>query len=130
MKMMNRFSLFLGIMLSVVLFLSAGLQGIQAQENTALEQVLLKVDGMSCFTCRWHIKGKLMKVPGVKSAEVTSKSLTWWNPFSKSEEKALVVYEAGAVTVDQLIEAVEGASDAVYSYKASLFSEQTEKQEE
>ncbi len=103
---------------------------VQAEEALQHEQVLLKVDGMACFTCRWDIKGKLMKVPGVKSAEVTSKRLTWWNPFSKTEGKALITYEAGAVTVDQLIEAIAGASDAVYSYKASLFPEQPEKQGE
>lgn len=111
------------------IFLFASLpKEIQAKEALQHEQVLLKVDGMSCFTCRWDIKGKLMKVPGVKSAEVTSKRLIWWNPFSKTEGKALITYEAGAVTIDQLIETIEGTSDAVYSYKASLFPEQPEKE--
>ncbi|NOY84759.1 MAG: hypothetical protein GXO96_08060 [Nitrospirae bacterium] len=95
----------------------------QAEEPLQHEQVLLKVDGMTCFTCRWDIKRKLMKVPGVTSAQITSKQLTWWNPFSKSEGKALIIYEAGTVTTDQLIEVIEGESDAVYTYKASVLSE-------
>ncbi|GEM_PF-875879 len=108
----------------------AGLpEAVQAEQALQHEQVLLKVDGISCITCRWNIQGKLRKVPGVQSAEVTSKRLTWWNPFSKTEGKARITYEAGAVTVDQLIEVIEGASDAVYTYKAYLLSEQAEKQE-
>jgi len=114
---------------SIFLFASLPIE-VQAEEALQHEQVLLKVDGIACFTCRWDIKDKLMKVPGVKSAEVTSKRLTWWNPFSKTEGKALITYEAGAVTVNLLIEAIEGASDAVYSYKAYLFPDQPQKQEE
>ncbi|MFQ5589111.1 MAG: heavy-metal-associated domain-containing protein [Nitrospiria bacterium] len=101
----------------------------RAEASAQYEEVLLKVDGIACFTCRWAIAGRLQEIPGVKAAKVTSRRLTWWNPFSKSEGRARITYEAGAVTVDQLIAAIEGASDAVYTYKASLFPEPARKEQ-
>lgn len=115
---------FLGIV-SVLVFspTASHSKAIASERHAETEQLELKIDGMTCFTCRWDIKRKLMKVPGVTSALVTSKQLTWWNPFSKSEGKALIIYKAGTVTTDQLIEVIEGESDAVYTYKASVLSE-------
>lgn len=130
MKSFNYLALSLCLLFSGLFLFASFTQDLRAEETLSNEQVLLKVDGIGCVTCRWAIEGKLKEIPGVKEADVTSRRLTWWNPFSKTEGKARITYEAGAVTVDQLIETIEGASDAVYTYKASLFPEQPEHKEE
>lgn len=62
------------------------------------EEVVLNVNGMTCGACANAIKKELLKVEGVKDAEV-----------SHAESKAVVKVEAGKVDVDELIHAVETA---------------------
>lgn len=69
-----------------------------------LAQVTLKVDGMTCPTCSYRVSKALAGLPGVKKAEV---SLGWG--------QAVVAYEEGKVTVEQMIKAIEQAG-----YAASL----------
>lgn len=63
-----------------------------------LKQVTLKVEGMTCATCPVTVKAALKRLPGVINADVSFK-----------EAKAVVSYQEGKVTVEQMIKAVEDA---------------------
>ena len=69
-----------------------------------LAQVVLPVDGMTCVTCEWGVEKALGKIDGVVDARASS-----------SEQKVLVRYQPGKVTIEQLIEAVDSTG-----YKASM----------
>lgn len=69
----------------------------EAVEKEALN-VTMKVGGMTCAGCTSKVQSALLKVRGVKSAEV-----------SLEKNQAVVTYEKGRVTVKQLVEAVEKA---------------------
>ena len=69
-----------------------------------LAHVVLPVKGMTCVTCEWGIEKALGKLDGV--AEVKA---------SASEQKVLVRYEPGKVTLERMIEAVDSTG-----YKASM----------
>ncbi|ODS32250.1 MAG: zinc/cadmium/mercury/lead-transporting ATPase [Candidatus Scalindua rubra] len=62
------------------------------------EEVVLNVEGMTCGMCANAIKEELLKVEGVKDAEV-----------SHPKAKAVVKVEADEADVDELIQAVEKA---------------------
>ena len=69
-----------------------------------LEQVVLPVEGMTCVTCEWGIEKALGKLEGVVEAKASS-----------SQHKVLVRYEAGRVSLGQMVEAI-----ATTGYRASL----------
>lgn len=67
------------------------------------DEMLLKVEGMTCGHCQVHVEKALLGLKGVKKATV-----------DLGKRTATVIYEAGAVTKEQMIKAVEDAG-----YKAS-----------
>lgn len=88
-----------------------------AAEAQDLRKITLKIHGMECKSCAKDIRKALLKVPGVKSADVR---------MVNTEEKAgqaVVECEKGKVTPDQLVKAVEGASNAMFTYTAFVISE-------
>jgi len=120
MKHFNIISLSLLILFSGSLFVG-GLPGkVLAEDATEYEKMTLRIDGMTCSSCTKKVKKALISMPGVKEADVTLERKTWWNPWSAAEGKAVVGYESGSVTVDQLIEIIEQSSNAMYTYTASL----------
>lgn len=119
--------LFLGILLLFTLFVSAQYFQAHAENPDSNKEVILNIDGIGCITCEWTIEEKLKGLAGVEEADVSSKKVTWWNPFSAREGKASITYDANSVTVEQLIETIEKSSDAVYSYTASVLSQPTNK---
>lgn len=64
----------------------------------SLAHVALKVDGMTCATCSYRVNKALVPLSGVRKAEV-----------SLERGQAVVTYEEGKVTVEQMIEAIEQA---------------------
>lgn len=74
-------------------------------------QVTLKVDGMECRSCVKDIKRALQRVPGVESVEVDFKA-----------GKAVVTYAPDHVLEEQLLAAVESASNAMYRYRATVIA--------
>jgi copper chaperone CopZ len=69
-----------------------------------VSQVVLPVEGMTCFTCEVAVEKALGKLDGVVEAKA-----------SASEGKVLVRYESGRVTFDQMVDAVNTTG-----YTASL----------
>jgi copper chaperone CopZ len=67
------------------------------------EQLALNIEGMTCGHCVMHVGNALQKLKGVVKAEV-----------DLNKKIAMVTYQPGAVTKEQMIKAVEEAG-----YKAS-----------
>lgn len=68
----------------------------QASPTAAhLTEVVLPVEGMTCFTCELTVANSLKKVPGVTEAEASAK-----------DGVARVVYDPRQTTVEALVEAV------------------------
>jgi mercuric ion binding protein len=88
-------------------------------EIQELQKVTLKVDGISCGSCIAKIRSSLSKVPGVKAVEMKVKS-RWIFFADYTDARAIVEFEPSKTRVDELINAVESASDAMYGYKAAL----------
>ncbi len=109
--------------LMTALFLAVSLLFIgnmnMAAEAQELQKVTLKVDGISCGSCIPKIRSSLSKVPGVKTVEMKVKS-RWIFFADYSDARAIVELEPGKTTVDELIQAVESASDSISGYKATL----------
>lgn len=107
-----------------LLFLVAGGQTDRfslAEERGALQMATLKIEGMDCSACAKDIRSVLLKTPGVKAAEVkVKKKWFFFNDFS--DARALVEYEQAKTTVDDLIKAVEGASNSMFTYHARLLN--------
>jgi len=123
-----RYLLFIGVFILFTLFMGGQYFEAQAADGVQEKTLVLRVDGIGCITCEWNIEGALNKLPGVNDADITSKKVTWWNPFSKKEGKAFITYDANTVTIEQLIETIEKSSDAIYTYTASVLSEQLDEQ--
>ncbi|MEQ9619837.1 MAG: heavy metal-associated domain-containing protein [Deltaproteobacteria bacterium] len=70
-----------------------------------INEVVLKVEGMTCKVCPLTIKTALKKLNGVVDADV-----------SFEDKEARVTYEEGEVTVERIISAIEDAG----SYKAEI----------
>jgi Cu+-exporting ATPase len=70
---------------------------IQTGENSG-EEITLLVDGMTCASCVRRVEKALEKVDGVTDANV-----------NLATEKATVHFQAGTVTIDRLLSAVEQA---------------------
>jgi len=88
-----------------------------AAEAQETQKIALKIQGMECRSCVREIRKVLLKVPGVKAADVRIV-----NADEKTGE-AVVECEKGKVTPDQLVKAVEGASNAMFTYTATVVSE-------
>jgi len=80
-------------------------------EATATLDVKLSVRGMSCGGCVNAVKTALEKVPGVTKADV-----------SLEKNEAVVTYEKGKTTPEDLVKAVEKAG-----FKASVQKEAEKK---
>jgi Cu+-exporting ATPase len=68
----------------------------------ATNQIMMPVTGMTCASCVRRIEKALAKVPGVEEASV-----------NLATEQAKITYEAGSVTTEQLVRAVERAGYGV-----------------
>lgn len=103
---------FTTILFLFIFFLGHATTGRAAEmDQKNIKQVILKVEGMECKSCVKNIRKALLRVPGVILADVQFK-----------EGRAVVEHETGKVTEGQLIKAVESASDAMYTYTASVAS--------
>ena len=92
-----------------------------AGETSVLQTVTIKIDGMDCSACAKDIRSALLNTPGVKAAEVkVKKKWLFFNDFS--DARAAVAYEQGKTTVEDLIKAVEGASNSMFTYHAWLLN--------
>jgi copper chaperone CopZ len=90
-----------------------------AEERGTFQTVTLKIDGMDCGACAKEIRSALMETPGVKAADVkVRKKWLFFDDFS--DARAVVEYEPDKTTVDDLIKAVEGASNPMFTYHARL----------
>ncbi len=69
----------------------------------------LKIDGWTCASCEKNVHEALMGVSGVQSAEVSYPS-----------SGAIVVIEPGQVIPDQLVQAIQGASNVFDTYTATV----------
>lgn len=80
----------------------------QEQPNEKAETVILALSGMSCASCAANVEKALQKTPGVASASVNFPA-----------ERARVQYDAGTVSVGQLIKSVSQAG-----YEAEVWSDE------
>ena len=101
------------------LLLNTTIRAGAAETDQKAQRVTLKIDGVDCGACVKGIRSALMKIPGVTKAEMKLKPK---GLFLKdySDTKVVVEYEQGKTTNEQLIKAVEGASNAQFTYKATL----------
>ena len=88
-------------------------------EAQDLQTIILQIDGMTCSACIKEIRSALLKVPGVKSADLKVKK-TWFFFNDYSDARAIVTSDQGKTTVDALIKAIEAASTSMFSYNARL----------
>ena len=106
-----------------LLFLGAGSLEIDGWSPVAeaqdLQTIILQIEGISCSACIKEIRSALLKVPGVKSADVKVKT-TWFFFNDYSDARAIVTSDQGKTTVDALIKAIEAASTSMFSYNARL----------
>ena len=79
----------------------AKMQKVSTSES-ASDEVVLNITGMTCGGCSSKVKKALTKCPGVKDAEVDHKS-----------GKAVVEVESGKAKTEELIESVEGLGYSV-----------------
>ena len=77
--------------------------------NKAGEVMTLKIEGWTCASCEKDIRRALLAVPGVNRADV-----------SYDRGSAIVEFEPGRVTRDQLIQAVASAGNIFSSYRATV----------
>jgi mercuric ion binding protein len=95
--------LFLGLAVLLVTAASTGCRreaaassgGASAAQSAATRTVAVPVDGMICQVCAGGVKSALKEVPGVQNVEV-----------SLEKRSAVIRYEDGRVTFDQLTRAI------------------------
>ena len=88
-----------------------------AAEAQELQTITLRIEGMSCGACVKNVRAALSNVPGVKGVEVKVGTKGFiFNDYS--DARAIVTCERGKTTADELIKAVEGASNAINTYTA------------
>ena len=73
-----------------------------ASSESASDEVILNIKGMTCGGCSSKVKEVLTKCPGVKDAQVDHKS-----------GKAVVEVESGKAKTEDLIESVKGLGYSV-----------------
>src|SRR6266511_1405100 len=107
MSRIHRHGLSIGALIGVALALSVsiacrreppatGQTGVE--KPVAMRTVAVPVDGMICQVCAGTVKSALKKVPGVQNAEI-----------SLENRNAIISYDAGRVTPDQLTRAIKDA---------------------
>jgi len=106
MRTFRVFVLFLIVLLAVGSIAIPGNNAIG--EEKEIEKVTLKVEGMMRSCCAEMVRSALKKVPGVKSVDV-----------SLERKEAVVEFEKGKATTDQLIESMKAAG-----YQASVVEKQ------
>jgi mercuric ion transport protein len=77
--------------------------------NSGEAKAIVAISGMTCSSCEVHVRNALIRVPGVKSADVA---------YEKGE--AVVVYDPAAIN----LEAIRAAIDAT-GYKAGEVKSET-----
>lgn len=75
-----------------------------ASTRTELKRIEIPVEGMSCASCVARVEEGLLQTPGVSAAQVNFAS-----------ERASVTFDAGHVTLSDLVDAVRGAGYEVQS---------------
>lgn len=85
-------------------------------------KVTLKVDGVECRSCVKTIRKVVLDTPGVKSCTLKSTGNVVKDFFGlqRPEWHAVIEYEKGAVTPEQLVKVVTSASDEQFTYHASV----------
>lgn len=90
-----------------------------AADSRESQAVTVTIEGMTCGACVKSVKASLSKVPGVGSVEITVGKK--WGFFSDYEDvRALVTFDPEKTGVDQLVKAVEAASNPLSAYKARV----------
>jgi len=90
-----------------------------AAEAQDIQKITLKIEGMDCSACVKDIRSALLNVPGVKAADVkVKKRWLFFNDFS--DARAVVEFEQGKTTIEALVKAIEKASNAIFTYRASV----------
>ena len=74
-----------------------------------IETVILHVEGMTCRSCVKPLQKALLRIPGVKKAQVN---------YSKA--RAIVDCEKGRVTDGQLVKAIEDQSNLFLTFTARV----------
>ncbi len=82
-----------------------------AADLAAFQEVTLTIEGMECRSCVKDIRKALLRVPGVSSADVRFR-----------EGRAVVKYDPQKAGEEELVRAVESASNAMYRYRASVLA--------
>jgi len=85
-------ALFIGLNLYTY---ARGQGGATLMTQTGEKQVVIPVEGMTCFTCELTVQNALGKLKGVKSSKASAK-----------EGNVSVVYEPGLVTVREIAQAI------------------------
>jgi len=80
-----------------------------SKDSSNIQEVTLKVDGMTCSMCSLIIKTALKWLDGVVDADV-----------SYEDKEAKVRYGDGKVTVDDIVKTIESSGN----YKATLLSKE------
>ena len=85
-----------------------------AAKASSTVSATFRIDGMGCPSCAKEITKALKSAPGVESAAVKYR-----------EGEAVVQYDPAKVTTDQLVHAIERASNAFYTYRAKPLAEKS-----
>ncbi|HMS85605.1 MAG TPA: heavy-metal-associated domain-containing protein [Nitrospira sp.] len=90
-----------------------------AGEPQGIQTVTLGIDGMTCGACVKDVRASLTKVPGVSSVEMTVGKK--WVVFSDyTDARARVTFDPAQAGIDQLVKAIEAASNPLSAYKARV----------
>lgn len=86
------------------------------------ERATLKIDGVECRSCVKQIRKVVLDTPGVKSCTLKSTGNVVKDFFGleRPEWHAVIEYEKGTVTPEQLVKVVTSASDEQFTYHASV----------
>ncbi len=114
----NKFGV-IGLISFLIFFAGAiGYAPAAEMDQSGVHQVTLKIDGIGCGACVGDIQTALVKTPGVLTAEMkVAKKWFFWSDLS--DVRAVVDVDPGKTTPDDLIKAVAGASNSMYTYKAT-----------
>lgn len=91
-----------------------GKEDIIEDKNEKLEEVSLKIDGMTCeIGCAKIIQSKLSKTNGIKKADV-----------SFAEKTGVVLFDSNLITENEIVDIVHGIADGdLYEVKEVIKSE-------
>lgn len=69
----------------------------KSKDDSALETVELKIDGMHCTSCSMNVDGEMEELDGVKSSST-----------SYAKQKSVVKYDPKKVKVKQMEDVIKG----------------------